>query len=68
MKIKITFDPEGIYDPEDGIIDAQQLVDDYINCLNEVEDADTIDFLKKIEIGKAVDFVADMWRLDYKIV
>lgn len=68
MKIKITFDPEGIYAPEDGIIDAQQLVDDYIECLNEVEDADCIAFLNRSEIGKAVDFVADMWRLDYKIV
>ena len=69
MKIKITFDPDGAYGyPKDGIIDAKQLVNDYIENLNEVEDADTIAFLKRIEIEKAADFVAEMWSLDYEIV
>lgn len=69
MKIKITFDPDGAYGyPKDGIIDAQELVNDYIENLNEAEDADTISFLKRIEIEKAVDFVAEMWDLSYDII
>lgn len=67
MKVKIIFDPDGDYGyPKGEIIEAQQLVDDYIENLNEVEDADTISFLKKTEIEKAVDFVAEMWKLDYE--
>lgn len=69
MNIKITFDPDGVYGyPKDGIIDGKQLVNDYIDTLNEVEDADTISFLKRIEIEKAVDFVAKMWDLSYDII
>lgn len=69
MKINITFDPDGGYGyPKGEIIDGQQLVNDYIWALNEVEDADTISFLKQIEIEKAVDFVAEMWDLSYDII
>ena len=69
MKIKITFSPDGAYGyPKDGIIDAKELVNDYIEHLNEVEDTDTISFLKRQPIEKSVDFVAEMWRLDYDIV
>jgi len=69
MKIKITFDPDGAYGyPKDGIIDAKQLVNDYIENLNEVEDAETISFLKRQPLEKSVDFVAEMWRLDYDII
>ena len=67
MNIKITFDPDGVYGyPKDGIIDGKQLVNDYIDTLNEVEDANTISFLKSSEIEKAVDFVAEMWKIDYE--
>lgn len=66
MKVKINFDPDGVYGyPKGETIEANQLVEDYIDCLNEVEDADTISFLKSQPIEKAVDFVADMWELDY---
>jgi hypothetical protein len=69
MNIKITFDPDGVYGyPKDGIIDGKQLVNDYIDTLNEVEDANTISFLKSSEIEKAVDFVAEMWSLNYDII
>ena len=69
MKIKITFDPDGVYGyPKDGIIDGKKLVQDYIETLNEVEDADTIKFLKTSEIEKSVDFVAEMWSLNYDII
>lgn len=69
MNIKITFDPDGVYGyPKDGIIDGKQLVNDYIDTLNEVEDADTISFLKSSEIEKAVDFVAEAWSLNYDII
>jgi len=69
MKINITFDPDGAYGyPKGEIIDGQQLVNDYIETLNEVEDADTISFIKRIEIEKAVDFVAEIRSLNYDII
>ena len=68
MKIKITFDPDGCYGYPDEIIDGEQLVNDYIDTLNEVEDADTISFVKSVEIVKAVDFVAEAWRLSYDVI
>lgn len=69
MKIKITFDPDGCYGyPKDEIIEGKRLVADYIETLNEVEDADTINFLKNSEIDKSVDFVAEMWGLNYDII
>lgn len=69
MKIKITFDPDGVYGyPKDEIIDGKRLVQDCIETLNEVEDADTIKFLKTSEIEKAVDFVAEMWKLNYDVI
>lgn len=69
MKINITFDHDGVYGyPKGEIIDGQQLVNGYIESLNEVEDSDTISFLEQIEIEKAVDFVAKMWDLSYDII
>ena len=69
MKIKITFDPDGCYGyPNHEIVDGEQLVNDYIDTLNEVENADTISFVKSIEIEKAVEFVAEAWRLSYEVV
>ena len=67
MKIKIIFDADGVYGKGEAM-DGQQLVRDYIECLNEVEDASTIAFLKSAETGKAVDFVAELWGLDYEVV
>lgn len=69
MKIKITFDSDGAYGyPKGTIIDGKDLVNDYIETLNEVEDADTIRFLKNSEIEKSVDFVAQMWGLGYDVI
>ena len=69
MKIKITFDPDGVYGyPKGTIIDGKDLVNDYIDCLNEVEDADTITFLRNSEIEKSVDFIAQMWSLNYDVI
>lgn len=69
MKIKITFDSDGAYGyPKETIIDGKDLVNDYIDCLNEVEDADTITFLRNSEIEKSVDFIAQMWGLNYDII
>lgn len=67
MKIKILFDGDGEYGyPKGEILEAQQFVNDYIDSLNEVEDADTIAFLNQIDIEKAVDFVAEIWDVDYE--
>jgi len=69
MKIKITFDYDGVYGyPKGTIIDGKDLVNDYIDCLNEVEDADTITFLRNSEIEKSVDFIAQMWGLNYDVI
>lgn len=69
MIIKITFDPDGPYGiPEGQILDGERLVNDYIETLNEKEDADTISFIKTSEIEKAVDFVAEAWNLEYDII
>lgn len=69
MKIKITFDSDGAYGyPKGTIIDGKDLVNDYIDSLNEVEDADTITFLRNSEIENSVDFIAQMWGLNYDII
>ena len=69
MKIKITFDPDGAYGyPKDEILEAHELVNDYIAGLNEVEDADTLSFLRNTEIEKAVDYIAAIWDLSYEYV
>ena len=69
MKIKITFDSDGAYGyPKDTIITGKDLVSDYIDCLNEVEDADTIKFLQTSELEKSVDFIAQMWGLNYDVI
>ena len=69
MKIKITFDKDGVYGyPNGGIISPYKLLSDYIDCLNKAEDADTIAFLKQQPIEKAVEFVAEMWGIDYEFV
>ena len=69
MKIKITFDSDGAYGyPKDTIITGKDLVNDYIDCLNEKEDADTIKFLQNSDIEKSVDFIAQMWGLNYDVI
>ena len=69
MKIKVTFDPDGAYGyPLNEKIEAQTLIEDYIECLNPKEDANTISFLRRIDTEKAVDFVAEKWGLDYEYV
>lgn len=69
MKVEILHDTDGGYGyPKNTIIDAEQLVDDYINCLNKVEDADTIFYLLSLRTEYAVDFVAEMWQLDYELL
>lgn len=68
-KIKILGDTDGAYGyPVGVILPTKELIEDYINCLNEVEDADTIIFLKDSKEEIAVDFIADLWGLDYEYV
>ena len=67
MKIKITFDPNGEYGyGNNRVLDAEQVVQGYIEHLNEKKDADTIKFLKQQPIEVAIGFVADMWNLEYE--
>lgn len=68
MKIEIISDMGEVYD---GIMEADVLIDDYIECLNEAEQADTIDFMRYWQTENkvvALDFIHDMWGIDYKII
>lgn len=68
-KIKITSDADGEYGyPKGLVIPAEEFIRDYVDTLNEVEDADAIDFIKSLQEEYAVDFIADAWGIDYKFV
>ena len=68
MKVKILFDPDGEYGYGKRIVDANEFVNDFIFIQNILEETDTISELKAMPIEKAVDFVADKWRIDYELV
>lgn len=51
-----------------GTITSYHLIQDYIKGLNEVEDADTIEFLRTADEETAIQYVCIMWGLSYEIV
>ena len=61
-----TYDPSDIY--TDKIVNANTLIEDYIDTCNEVEDADTIGWLyttiEDNEQEKAIEFIANGWGLE----
>lgn len=69
-KYLCTKDSENIY--TDKTFTAHQLINDFMDGLNDVEDEDTINwFLELIEhqqIQELVDFVAQAWGLELKII
>lgn len=66
MKIRIIEDYGEVY--ESGReMEANELINDYIDCLNEIEYSDTIEFLRNDE-RTSLKFIGDMWGLKYVIV
>lgn len=66
MKVKITSDMGEVYDGR--TMEVKELVNDYIDCLNDVEDAETITFLQTVDENTALKFIKDMWGLKYEVI
>lgn len=49
-------------------MEVKELVNDYIDCLNDVEDAETITFLQTVDENTALKFIKDMWGLKYEVI
>lgn len=49
-------------------MEVKELVNDYIDCLNDVEDAETITFLQTVDENTALKFIKDMWGLEYEVI
>lgn len=67
MKIEITYDSGNVY-KVGKIMDAHELIEDYIDCVPEGECADVIDFLRNTDEQTALDFVANGWGIGYIII
>ena len=68
MKIKINYDPEGVYNDEP--MEAEQLIEDYIVC-NDLS-CNGLDSIERLIINQAnilisLNFIADLWGLNYEI-
>lgn len=66
MKIHITYDIADVYN--DRTIEVKELVNDYIDILNEVEDAEIINFLRTVDEDTALSFIQTMWGIEYQKV
>jgi len=49
-------------------MEVKELVNDYIDCLNDVEDTETITFLQTVDENTALKFIKDMWGLKYEVI
>ncbi len=64
-KVRITSDRNKVY--KDGqILTANELITDYADTSG--ADSGDIDWLYRISIADAIDFIADMWGLGYEYV
>ena len=70
-KYQIINDPENVYQ-NGAILTANELISDYIDTLNNIEDADLIGWLYSLmEVGKqeiAVDFIKKEWDINLQTV
>ena len=72
MKIKIIDDYGEVY--ESGrVMDAQELIDDYISelffdCDGDGKNLETVDFLRTVDEDTAMKFIKDMWGIEYEIL
>ena len=63
-KIKITSDKYGVF-KSDTTMDVMDFMTQYFN---EMEDKSLVDWLQRIPIPSAVDYIAQEWGLTYKFV
>lgn len=63
-KIKITSDKYGVF-KHDTIMNVMDFMRQYFN---EMEDKALVDWLQRIPIPSAVDYIAQEWGLTYKFV
>lgn len=66
---KVISDIENIYQPY-SIITSDKLINDYLECCNETEDADLIGWLYTLKetntdnsIAQAMAFITDAWNI-----
>lgn len=66
IKYKVISDEGQVYEP-DSIITSTGLVEDYIACLNEIEDKELIEYLNHLIENNyhatAVKFIQEMWNI-----
>ena len=63
-KIKITSDKYGVF-KSDTTMDIMDFMRQYFN---EIEDKSLVDWLQRIPIPSAVDYIAQEWGLTYRFV
>ena len=63
-KIKITSDKYGVF-KSDTTMDIMDFMTQYFN---EMEDKSLVDWLQRIPIPSAVDYIAQEWGLTYRFV
>lgn len=63
-KIKIISDDGNVY-KKDEVVDVSDLIRSYCDCTN---DNDLKDWLWKIPIPDAVDFITNAWGIEYKYI
>ena len=63
-KIKITSDKYGVF-KSDTVMNVMEFMTQYFN---EMEDKSLVDWLQRIPIPSAVDYIAQEWGLTYRFV
>lgn len=66
MNIRILHDPESVY-ADNQVMSAKELINDFIEGLNENEDKDTIEWLNKVSEKSAIELIASLWDLSVEI-
>jgi len=62
--VRILNDNGGVYE-QGSIVDVGQLITDYCDC---TDDQGIIDYLWRIPIPSAIDFIAEAWGIEYEFV
>ena len=63
-RIKITSDKHGVF-KSDTVMNVMDFMTQYFN---EMEDKSLVDWLQRIPIPSAVDYIAQEWGLTYRFV
>lgn len=65
-KIKILNDPNGRYQ-EGSVYEVTDIIRDYCKA-NEGKDNGMTDYVCRIPIASAIDFICEAWQINYKFV